>query len=154
MKKVLKPIIFQAHEVEIHYKRPLLNTMSQIKNSEQVYTFIMSVIDTRLIDVKEFFWAVFLTRNNHILAVSEIGAGSLYQVHVNVREIFQLSLRLHSSALILIHNHPSGGREISRQDKELTAKMKEACSLMDIQLLDHIIISSEDYVSFEDEGEL
>jgi DNA repair protein RadC len=70
------------------------------------------------------------------------------------RLILGIGLKVAATHVILAHNHPSGNLTPSRQDEELTAKIKEACRVMDIQLADHIILSpvGEKYLSFADEG--
>jgi len=70
----------------------------------------------------------------------------------DVRIILQAALKSNSSGLIVCHNHPSGNLNPSESDTKITQKIKEAGNLMDIQLLDHIIISNEDYYSFADNG--
>ena len=66
--------------------------------------------------------------------------------------IFVAALKSCSSSIILAHNHPSGNLKPSEADLQLTRKIKEAGKLLDIQVLDHLIISSEGYLSFADEG--
>jgi DNA repair protein RadC len=66
--------------------------------------------------------------------------------------IFVAALKANSCAIILSHNHPSGNLKPSRQDEELTQKIKQAGQLLDIKLLDHVIITNEAYFSFADEG--
>ena len=64
----------------------------------------------------------------------------------------QLVIKANASSIAVAHNHPSENKKASRQDIELTNKLKEACKLMDIQLLDHLILCGEDYYSFADQG--
>jgi DNA repair protein RadC len=68
------------------------------------------------------------------------------------RVIFVAALKANCCAIIISHNHPSGNLKPSRQDEELTQKIKQAGQLLDIKLLDHVIITNEAYFSFADEG--
>lgn len=68
------------------------------------------------------------------------------------RVIMQFALLSNATQLILCHNHPSGNLKPSKADEELTAKIKMAASYFDVKVLDHIILSSEGYFSFADEG--
>ena len=66
--------------------------------------------------------------------------------------ILQTALKVHASGIILSHNHPSGNLRPSEPDKQITSKIKEACKVLDLHLLDHIILTEESYYSFTDEG--
>jgi len=141
-------------EVEIHYKRSHIDSMAYVDRAERANFYIRKFINQNRIDYKEFFWVMLLNRANRILAFTEIGSGTTAGVTVNTKEIFQLALLSNASSIILIHNHPSGKLEISRSDRDLTNKVKESAELLDVQVLDHIIITSESYLSFAEEGEL
>lgn len=141
-----------CNEIEIHYKRPLFSEMKSIANSDDVNSILRTYINVNVIDVKEFFWVLFLTRANHVLGISTISCGDIHGVAVNIREIFQLTLLMHASQIIVAHNHPSGKLTPSEKDKQLTKKLKEGLLLFDVKLLDHLIITSEAFLSFADEG--
>lgn len=141
----------EIHEVEIVYKRPIVSSMEIIKCAEDSVELFRKLIPEEKMDFKEFFLVALLSRNNHVLGVSEISVGATNGTTVNVKEIFQLAIKTNSSSIILCHNHPSGNLVPSKSDIELTKKIKEACSFCDIALLDHIILSSESFESFIDE---
>ena len=71
---------------------------------------------------------------------------------VDPRIIFKKALEVKATSIVLCHNHPSGNLKPSRQDEALTAKLKEAGTLLDINVVDHLIVSDEGYYSFADEG--
>ena len=71
---------------------------------------------------------------------------------MDVKIILQTALKVHASGIILSHNHPSGNLHPSEPDKQITSKIKEACKVLDLHLLDHIILTEESYYSFTDEG--
>ena len=76
------------------------------------------------------------------------------QTVVDVRIILQTALLAHASGIILSHNHPSGNMVASSSDNAITSKLKKACEILDITLLDHIILSDTGYLSYADEGML
>ncbi|MCL7753084.1 JAB domain-containing protein [Polaribacter sp. Z022] len=139
-------------EIEIHYKRPLFSEMKTIATAQDVNTILRSYINPKLIDVKEFFWVVFLSRANCVLGISTINCGDVHGVTVNIREILQLTLLTHASQIIVAHNHPSGKLIPSKKDEKITNKIAEGVVLFDVKLLDHLIITSESFLSFANEG--
>ena len=102
----------------------------------------------------EEFWVLFLNNSNKVLAKTQISKGGLTATIVDVRLLFKRALELASVGLIVCHNHPSGKLQPSAADKQLTQKIKEAGSTLDIKLLDHLIITEKVYFSFADEGVL
>lgn len=142
------------NEVEIHFKRPLFDSMYHITQAKEVVELIHEIHKHRSLDVKEYFWLICLTNANRVLSVSEISVGSLNCTTINIREIFQLALKTHALAIILVHNHPSGTTNFSASDLEITKKIKEGCKYLDFILLDHIILTSESIVSMATEGKI
>lgn len=100
----------------------------------------------------EEFWVMFLNQGNRIIKLEQISRGGITQTAVDIRIIFKRALDLMSTAIILSHNHPSGNLVASQSDKSVTKKIKEAAVLLDIQLLDHVIVTQKNYLSFADEG--
>lgn len=145
------PDLSICHEVQIYYKRPLYGTLKKISSSEDAEKILRDFIDEDRIDLKEFFWVMMLTNANHVLGISEIGVGCTTGVMVNYKEICQLALLCHASAVVIVaHNHPSGKLEASKQDKLTTHKLKNILEVLEITLLDHLILTSEGYFSFCD----
>jgi DNA repair protein RadC len=87
-----------------------------------------------------------------VLGISLISTGSVFGTIVSISEIAQLSLLRNASAVVLIHNHPSGNLVFSEPDKRLTQQIRMALKLFEILLLDHLVITTEGYVSMADEG--
>jgi DNA repair protein RadC len=81
-----------------------------------------------------------------------VSLGGISGTVTDVRIILQAALKANASGLLVCHNHPSGNLNPSDSDTTITRKIKEAGNLMDIQLLDHLILSSEDFYSFADNG--
>ncbi len=101
---------------------------------------------------RERFIALLLDSKNRLLREVQISEGSLTASIVHPREVFAAVVRESAAALLLVHNHPSGDPTPSREDREITARLKEAGDLMGVRVLDHIIIGAEGYVSFADRG--
>ena len=95
---------------------------------------------------------MYLNRANRVLRIYPIYKGGISSVSVDLILIFSVALKTVARSIVLSHNHPSGNLQPSSADEELTRKIKDAAKLLDITLLDHIIITKEDYFSFEDKG--
>lgn len=100
----------------------------------------------------EEFKVLLLTRSNQVLGIVSISQGGLSGTVADPKLIFAAALKSGSSSLILAHNHPSGNLKPSEADIRLTRKMKEAGKFLDLPVLDHIILTQENYYSFADEG--
>lgn len=116
---------------------------------------IIEVMGPQLRDLKhEECWALFLTNSNRIIERFRVSQGGIQATVVDQRLIVKRALELLSTRLILVHNHPSGSATPSGADFDITKRIKEATSLFDIQLLDHIIISATESYSFKSNGKL
>ncbi len=100
----------------------------------------------------EEFWILFLNRSNRVIDRMKISQGGISGTVTDVRIIMKKAVEYLASGIIVCHNHPSGNMNPSDSDSKITGKIKEAGSIMEIQLLDHIIISGKDYYSFADNG--
>lgn len=99
-------------------------------------------------------WAIYLTNSNRIIERYRISQGGVQATVVDQRLIVKRALELLSTRLIIVHNHPSGSATPSGADFDITKRIKEATSLFDIQLLDHIIITATKDYSFKSNGRL
>jgi len=144
----------KMHEVKITYVRPLYSQMPTVKCSKDADEVLRNYIDVETIDHKEFFWVLLLTHSNKVLSISEIGKGETAGVTVNIKEIFQLALKGNATGLILCHNHPSGTLKPSKKDLDITQKINTIAAFHSFTLLDHLIISSEGFYSFADNGHI
>ena len=102
----------------------------------------------------EHFYVAFLNRANFVMRCELLSVGGLSGTVVDVRMIMNRAILLKSSAIIMAHNHPSGNLNPSEQDRDITKKVKDACKIFDILLMDHLILSNHLYLSFADEGYL
>jgi DNA repair protein RadC len=100
----------------------------------------------------EEFFCIFLNRANKVIKIDQLSKGGISGTVTDVRLIFKNAVVLTASGVIVAHNHPSGNLQPSGSDVKITAKIKEAGNLLDIQLLDHLIIYDSNYYSFADNG--
>jgi DNA repair protein RadC len=116
---------------------------------------IVDILMPRMRDLKkEVFKTVMLDSKNRIIDIIEITKGTVNQANPIIREIFHKALELFATALVCVHNHPSGNTIPSKEDEEFTKTLSEAGKIMQVKVLDHIIIGDGNYYSFADEGEL
>lgn len=102
----------------------------------------------------EEFWAIYLNRANKVLERRKIGQGGTGEVTADVLLVLRTAIQLLAPAVVLVHNHPSGNCRPSRPDDRLTEKVRAACQVLDIRLLDHLILSDGTYYSYADEGKI
>jgi DNA repair protein RadC len=100
----------------------------------------------------EEFWVLYLNNSNKILAKTQLSKGGITSTIVDVRIVLKEALEHSATAIVLVHNHPSGGLNPSESDKKLTQKFKLAAKSLDIKVLDHIIVTEKTYFSFSDES--
>lgn len=100
----------------------------------------------------EEFWLLMLNRANQVIRKERSSAGGVAGTVTDPKIIFKAALQHLASSLILVHNHPSGNLKPSEADLKLTKKLKEAGTLLDIPVLDHLIFTDHGYYSFADEG--
>lgn len=101
---------------------------------------------------KEVFLTLLLDSKNRLLREVQVSEGSLNASIVHPREVFAPVVRESAAAVLLVHNHPSGDPTPSREDLELTGRLREAGELMGVRVLDHVIIGRGCYVSLADRG--
>lgn len=100
----------------------------------------------------EEFWSLYLNRANMIIGKERISAGGMSGTVADPRMIFRAALDKKAVSLILCHNHPSGNTQPSSADVQLTKNMAEAGKVLEINVLDHIIVTQKGFFSFADEG--
>lgn len=153
MENTKDPRQFQVAEIQLVYK-------SNVKPSERIKistsrdardVFMQSWDDTKL-ELVEQFKILLTNRVNKILGIFEVSTGGVSGTVADPKLIFAAALKAAACGIILAHNHPSGNLQPSQADINLTRKIKEAGKLLEIQCLDHFILTSEGYYSFADEG--
>ncbi|MDG1315022.1 MAG: JAB domain-containing protein [Flavobacteriaceae bacterium] len=147
-------ITYKVGEVELSYKKRLQFPFHPIKSSDDASTIIRQIIPKSQINYREHFYAMYLTMRNEVVGYHLISVGGINHTMVDVRILLQGALLCNAVAICIFHNHPSTNTNPSSADMTLTKKIAEACKLIDLTLLDHIIITENDYYSFADNGKL
>jgi DNA repair protein RadC len=122
---------------------------TKINGSSDVYSLMVPVLGDL---VHEEFWVLFLNRSNKVIEKQKISQGGITGTVTDIRLILKTAIDNLAISMILCHNHPSGNLQPSDADISITRRLKEASSLMDISLLDHLIIAGKSYYSFADEN--
>ena len=138
-------------EIEISYRpKYKASELPKVVTSGDAYECLKDIFPS--LDYREYFYILCLNRNNKVLGYCQISAGGLCGTVADVRIIMQTALKSSATSIVLAHNHPSGNLIPSESDKDLTKKIKEGGKVLDIAVLDHLILTSESYFSFADEG--
>jgi DNA repair protein RadC len=125
------------------------NPKAAISSPEDVYNELQTKARGKK---KEYFWAVLLDTRNKIIKSVEISVGSLDSSIVHPRELFKEAIAASASSIIVAHNHPSGNPQASQEDIKLTKRLKESGELIGIEIVDHIILGDEQFLSLKREG--
>lgn len=140
-------------EVELIYKTKVkASERPKISSVKDCYQLLKELWNENTIEMQEEFKVLLLNRGNKVIGVYEASAGGITGTVADPRLILAAAIKSLSVSIILSHNHPSGNLKPSRADEELTQKIKVAAAYHDIRVIDHIIITSEGYYSFADEG--
>ena len=137
-------------ELEVTYRRTSLAT-KRIKSSETAAAFMRPYYD-KCMDDREEAKILHLNRNNCVVNVSHLTRGSDSATIIPIKDILREILLIKTNAIILFHNHPSGNLKFSEADINISKKLKSACELIEIPLLDSIIITRESHISMQDES--
>jgi DNA repair protein RadC len=122
----------------------------KVSNSKESYEVLLNSWNENIIELQEEFKVLLLNRSNQVLGVYPMSKGGVSGTIVDAKLVFGVALKCNASSIIVAHNHPSGNLSPSEADKKLTQKLKKASEYLDIKLLDHIIITKEDFFSFSD----
>jgi DNA repair protein RadC len=129
--------------------RTSMNDTITIRSPQDVATYLME--DLRYLQ-KEHFVCLFLNTKNHVIAQETLSMGSLNASIVHPREVFRAAIKRSSAAIICVHNHPSGDPTPSPEDIQMTARLVEAGQIIGIEVLDHIILGDQNFVSLKEKG--
>jgi len=126
----------------------------KVLNAEDVFKIMLQVLtrEKKIDRNKEHCWVVCLDTKNKILLIELISFGSVNRLVIEPMDVFSFALQKRAVKIILVHNHPSGESEPSARDIEITDKLQAIGEFIQVPLIDHIIISEENYFSFEDAG--
>ena len=137
-------------EVEVTYKSNVKpSDRIKISRSQDCILLLRDLFGSK-IEIYEQFYVLLLNRANRVLGFVKISEGGVSGTVVDPKKIFQIALKANASGIILAHNHPSGNTTPSASDEAITAKIVAAGKFLEILVLDHLIITSDQYFSFSD----
>lgn len=145
---------FYLSEITVQYKNKIhYNNRLKITDSNSAVKLLRDIWEYP-IDHRESTYILLINGANQVLGYNLISIGGKSSTIVDITIILQVAIKVNASAIILAHNHPSGVLTASNQDKNITKSLNNACKVVGLRLLDHIIISSDGYYSFSDDGEI
>jgi len=123
--------------------------LKKITSSKSVFDIMQPIIGEL---IHEEFWVLYLNNSNKVIYKSQLSKGGITGTVVDSRLVFKTALEQNAVSVILCHNHPSGLLQASEADKQITKKIKDAGKTLDVNVLDHLIITNSGYLSFADDG--
>lgn len=148
---------FIAHELRLSYhknEKLSLSDFTAVNSSKRMNLAFRNIWNMEEIEVRESFYAIYLNSKLDVVGYQKIADGGLDMVMVDIRLLMSNALLSNCTRIAVAHNHPSGNLNPSSADKQLTSKIASAGFILDIQLVDHIILTNDGYYSFRDKGEL
>jgi DNA repair protein RadC len=143
----------KANEIQLVYKRHKTEEL-RISTSQDAYNVAIAHWNINTIELYEEFRVILLTHSSEVLGIIKLSQGGMSGTIVDFKLIFGAALKCAATRIILVHNHPSGSLRPSEPDIKMTKKCQTAGQYIQIQVLDHLIISRDGFYSFLDEGML
>ena len=143
--------IIAAMELSRRRRSEVTIEKTKVTSSQSIFELMQPVLGEL---PHEEFWIVYLNNSNRIIQKYQLSKGGITGTLVDVRLVLKNALEIGATAIILVHNHPSGTLKPSQADTNLTQKLKQASESLDIKVLDHLIITEKSYFSFADESML
>lgn len=147
---------FIANELKLSYHRNVklsIDDFKCINNSRLMDRKFRMIWDLEEFEIRESFYALYFNTKLDVVGYRKIADGGIDSVMVDMRLIMSSALLCNATRIAVAHNHPSGTMMPSSADRSLTNKIIEAGKVLDIQLLDHLVLTFNSYYSFRDEGE-
>ena len=143
--------IMEVAEIKVSYSNTNLERI-KVTNSQILYDLVLKQWNLDIIELQEEVKIVLLNRAQIVLGIYEMSKGGVSGTVVDIKIILGIALKCNASSIVIAHNHPSGSLQPSETDKSITKKLKEACKLLDLNLLDHLVVTTGGYYSFSDNG--
>lgn len=124
---------------------------AELSNPHQTYAYLQPLLQEL---EHEVFGVILMDQQHRIIRYEPLFRGTINQAQVYPREIVKLALSVNAAAVILFHNHPSGKPTPSESDKLITQTIKQALSLVDVRVIDHVIVGKEGFVSLAERGDV
>jgi DNA repair protein RadC len=138
-------------EIKLSYSKNGIENI-KITDSNSAYQILLDNWDMDTIELQEEFKVLLLNRANIVLGIYNLSKGGVSGTIVDIKLLLAAVIKANASSIVVAHNHPSGNLKPSVSDKRLTKKIKEGAKLLDIELLDHLIVTKLSYYSFSDDG--
>ena len=136
-------------ELVVKYKTTTKKKLDKVSDPKNVANFFRHFLKQESV---EYLYALFLDNGNNIIGYYLISKGTTNSSFASPKEVFKVALLCNASSLILCHNHPSGALDVSESDINITKIINNAGKLLDMQLIDHVIVTDDSYISFQAEG--
>lgn len=139
--------------MELGKRRKTSDALERKKITSSIHLF--DIFEPLLSDLPhEEFWVALLNGANKVIDVKRLTQGGTRQTVVDLPLLLKMSIEKSAQAIVVAHNHPSGQNRPSREDENITKRIKTGCEAIGISLLDHIIIAQNEYYSFSDDGKM
>lgn len=149
----MKKTLLNVSEIKVAYSTS--NTPKvKIKSGEDAYNVLLASWNLDIIELQEEFKILLLNRANEVLGLYPLSKGGITGTVVDQRLIFAVALKCNATGIIMCHNHPSGKLLPSEADITLTKSIGKCANLLEINLLDHLIITKNGFYSFSNQGKL
>jgi DNA repair protein RadC len=126
----------------------------KILNSTDIFKIMQQILlrENKIRRNQEHFWVIGLNNAHKILFIELVSLGATNRVEVSPPEVFRMAIYKLAVKMVMVHNHPSGALEVSDADKKFTDRMLKSGSLLNIEVIDHLVITEKAYTSFSDTG--
>jgi DNA repair protein RadC len=148
----MNKLTFILSEIELRYnpKVPAIKK-PKIKCSSDAHKQFLELLDQTQFNIKEEAAVLFLNRSKRVIGGYKLSSGGITGTVVDIRIILGMALKCLASGILIAHTHPSGELSPSKQDLDLTIRLMDAGKLMDIELVDHLIIAKDSYLSMAED---
>jgi DNA repair protein RadC len=140
-------------EIQVSYK-PAIGTKPIVKSALDAFSILRTFYSPDTINLQEEFWVLYLNRAGRVLGAFKASSGGMTGTVADTRIILGIALKIAATSIVVSHNHPSGNLVPSRQDLEVTQKLKNCAAMFDVKVIDHLIISDTAYHSLAEAGDL
>tara|TARA_R110002124_G_scaffold287024_1_gene469947 strand:- start:2954 stop:3391 length:438 start_codon:yes stop_codon:yes gene_type:complete len=141
----------EISEISVSYSNRATDKI-KVHSSKESYEALLKSWNIDTIELQEEFKVLLLNRSNTVLGIYAMSKGGVSGTVVDAKLVFSVALKCNASSIIIAHNHPSENLKPSESDLRLTKKLKKAGEHLEIAVLDHLIITKNDYYSFADNG--
>lgn len=140
-------------EVELSF-RPAIKPSKRplVKCAADVYKVLSKFWNADQLEMRETFFMMLLNNHGRVMGIVELSHGGFTGVVVDTKMVFGVALKACACAIVVAHNHPSGNLRPSSQDIKVTQRLKAAGDILELPLQDHLIVSTEGYLSLAEEG--